>query len=178
MFCHSCGNELPEKAKFCPKCGTEAVVKKIEKNSEIKSSNKVSKGYRGLPSERLVQGTKGFKPMSRNKVLVALLAFAIIIVGVQVFGDGNGSSSGDYSNYNDYNDYDDYDGDDDDYRYEYKHEEHMVNCTSCSGSGKCHACDGSGKDTVFMGGTSYITHNCNSCIGSGKCRICGGDGKR
>ena len=197
MFCHNCGNELPKVAKFCPKCGTEAKVKKIEKNTGMKSSNKVSKGYQGSPSDSLVQVTRRFKEMSKNKVLVALLACAIIIVGVQVFGGGNGSNSGDYSNYNDgdgdgisgYDDKhfiihgsdfkdDDDDDDDDDYHYNYNHEEHMVNCTSCFGSGECNGCDGSGTDTVYVGGTSYLTHNCNYCNGSGKCRICGGDGKR
>ena len=158
MFCHNCGNELPKVAKFCPKCGTEAKVKIIEKNTG------------------LVQVTKRFKEMSRNKVLVALLVCAIIIVGVQVFGGGNDSNSGDYSNYSNYSNYND--DDDDDYHYNYNHEEHMVNCTSCFGSGECNGCDGSGTDTVYVGGTSYLTHNCNYCNGSGKCRICGGDGKR
>ncbi len=178
MFCHSCGNEVPEKAKFCPECGTEVIVKKVEKKVEARAPKNVSKVYKEAPSDNLVRATQNFKGISRNKVLVALLAGAIIIVGVQVFGGGGSSSSGGYSN-DDYYDKDYQNNkDDDDYNYNYKHEEHMVTCTSCFGSGECNGCDGSGKDSVFVGGTSYITHNCNYCFGSGKCRICGGDGKR
>ena len=36
MYCGKCGNEISEKAKFCPKCG----YKIEENNSELKSKRK------------------------------------------------------------------------------------------------------------------------------------------
>ena len=181
MFCYSCGNELPKGAKFCPKCGTEAKVKKIEKNTGVKSSNKVSKGYQGLPSDSLVQVTRRFKEMSKNKVLVALLACAIIIVGVQVFGGGSSSNSGGYSNDDYYDrDYQNNSNDDNDYDYDYGslNNKSEMHCSSCSGSGTCRKCGGSGKDTVYVAGGTTTTSSCNYCYGSGRCRACGGDGKQ
>lgn len=42
MFCNNCGNELPENAKFCNKCGT--AVKIAENKTCLNCGNELPKG--------------------------------------------------------------------------------------------------------------------------------------
>ena len=89
MFCHSCGNEIPERAKFCPKCGAEVIEKRVEETV----SNKDRNVYQGSPADGLTQATNRFKEKSRNGLLAALVVCAVVIAGVQLFGGGSSSSS-------------------------------------------------------------------------------------
>ena len=181
MFCHNCGNEVPERAKFCPKCGVEVIVKKVEKSEDKKVGTRdFKKVSKATSSDNLVRTTSRFKGMQRNKILVALLAGVIIMVGVLIFGGGSSSSDG-YSN-NDYYDRDYQNNRDDDNDYDYNYgsldNKSEMHCPSCSGSGTCRKCSGSGKDTMYVAGGTTTTSSCDYCYGSGRCKSCGGDGKQ
>ena len=160
MFCHSCGSEVPEKAKFCPKCGTAVVEKKVEK--------KIDKVYQGTPTEGLTQAANRFKEKTRNVVLVALVVCAVIIAGVQMFGGGNSSSGGSSSGGS-------YSSDIFDHDYE---PPKVLDCLTCGGDGDCTTCNGYGTEEIYAGAGDYVTGTCRTCHGSRNCRTCGGSGKR
>ena len=162
MFCHSCGTEVPEKAKFCPKCGTEVVVRKVEN----KSSNKEEKGYQGSPSDNLTQAAGKLKEKSRNMLLAGLVACAVLIVGIELFGGGSSSpSSSSGSSSSSIFDHD----------YE---PPKVLDCLTCGGDGDCSTCGGYGHENVYAGAGDYVESLCRTCYGSGNCRTCGGSGKR
>lgn len=148
MFCHSCGSELPENAKFCPKCGAE----------------NVGKTYHGTPTDGLTQATNRFKEKSRNGLLAVLIVCAVIIAGVQIIGGGSSSSSGGS-----------YSSDIFDHDYE---PQKVLDCLTCGGDGDCNTCGGYGKENVYAGAGDYVSSLCRTCHGSGNCRTCGGSGKR
>lgn len=172
MFCHSCGNELPEKAKFCPKCGTEVIQKKIENKVEANSHKGEEKTYQGSPSDNLAQTAGKLKEKSRSMLLTGLVACAILIVGIQIFGGGSSSSSsssggsssgGSYSS--------------DIFDHDYEPPK-VLDCLTCGGDGDCNTCGGYGHENVYAGAGDYVESLCRTCYGSGNCRTCGGSGKR
>lgn len=165
MFCHSCGNELPEKAKFCPKCGTEVVEKKVE----IGTSKSENRKYQGSPTDGLTQAAHRFKEKSRNVVLAALVVCAIVITGVQLFGGGNSSSSEGSSSGGSYSS--------DIFDHDYEPPK-VLDCLTCGGDGDCNTCGGYGKENIYAGAGDYVDSLCRTCYGSGNCRTCGGSGKR
>ena len=170
MFCHSCGNELPEKAKFCPKCGTEVIQKKIENKVEANSYKSEEKTYQGSPSDNLAQTAGKLKEKSRSMLLTGLVACAILIVGIQIFGGGSSSSSSSLGN--------SYGGSSSsifDHDYE---PPKVLDCLTCDGDGDCNTCGGYGKENIYAGAGDYVDSLCRTCHGSGNCRTCGGSGKR
>ena len=66
MFCIKCGTQIPDEAKFCPKCG-QAVQGKEEEKLEKKIEKKSSK--------------QGEKSPVWKKILIALVAIAVIVAG-------------------------------------------------------------------------------------------------
>lgn len=38
MYCRNCGSEIPDEAKFCTFCGTEAVKPKVQTNESVDPS--------------------------------------------------------------------------------------------------------------------------------------------
>lgn len=190
-FCHNCGSEIPQGAKFCPKCGTQVL------HNETK---KVPKTRNKIDFKRI------FDMKDKKKRIIVIICLIIGIIAFVSNLNGVRSSRHSYDDYDynynvDKND-DDYDGvytvddkhfvidgsyfsddsddDDDDDGYNYGSLNHKaeIHCSSCGGSGRCRSCSGSGKDTVYVAGGTTTTNSCNYCYGSGRCRSCGGDGKQ
>ena len=66
MFCIKCGNQIPDEAKFCPKCG-QAVQGKEEEKLEKKIEKKFSK--------------QGEKSPVWKKIVTVLVAIVVIVAG-------------------------------------------------------------------------------------------------
>ena len=42
MFCHKCGNELPDGSKFCPSCGAQQISQNLQQDHNNQSGKRTS----------------------------------------------------------------------------------------------------------------------------------------
>ena len=42
MYCIHCGNPIPENSKFCPQCGKEQTISKVETKTEVTTQEVIS----------------------------------------------------------------------------------------------------------------------------------------
>lgn len=171
MFCHKCGNELPETAKFCPTCGTE-VLKKQQTSEKIHSLVKHKSKADGFRKEQTGIGQvplfKKIADIKQNGKKVLAVACIALVVVAAISGNGNnrsssssGSSSGSSSFFSDR-----------------KEPKKILDCLTCDGDGDCNTCGGYGRENFYAGAGDYVDAVCSTCHGSGDCRTCGGSGKR
>lgn len=108
MFCHNCGYELPDSAKFCNKCGT-----RLEQPKEQPVTVQ-----QAAPVQQVAVAEK--KPGSgKSKALIALIiVLAVLLVGaaaaIVVMLVNNGGDSNSHSSFGYSDDIDDVDEDDED----------------------------------------------------------------
>ena len=83
MFCHKCGNELPENSKFCPKCGTP--VENVSGNqNEPKSviDCAEAKALVGPAPKSNTANARTSRTKPINKRIVAVLVIVAAILGI------------------------------------------------------------------------------------------------
>ena len=155
MFCHKCGIQLAEKARFCQACGTP-VVSLSERNLVDTKKERVQKNHKNSSGSAML---KVF-----ILVLVVVVGFFKVqnIVGYFDVGGADSSSSSGYS------------------VSVGKHREpkKVLDCLTCGGNGDCPDCNGYGTQENYAGAGDYVTSVCSTCHGSRTCRACGGSGKR
>ena len=74
-YCIRCGQELPESAKFCPKCGAP----KVEKKAEASPSSGISGTYSSNQTQSISYSAS--KPNGHNRGLIKLL----LVIGMVCF---------------------------------------------------------------------------------------------
>lgn len=171
MFCHGCGNELPETAKFCPKCGAEVVKRQtLEKkiHSFVKNEKKedFKKEQTGIGQVPLFKKIADIKQNGKKILAVACIAL-VVVVAISGNGNSNSSSSGSGSSSGSSSLFSD--------RSEPKK---ILDCLTCDGDGDCNTCGGYGRESFYAGAGDSVDAVCSTCHGSGNCRTCGGSGKR
>lgn len=83
MYCHKCGQELPDEALFCPACGAKSVTAEQEPAStasDISTPN--SSPTESSPLSQPPAGTPGPKSPSKKKVLIGVIAALVVVVAV------------------------------------------------------------------------------------------------
>lgn len=153
MFCHKCGTQIAENARFCQACGTPVVCLSEQSTTGIQKVRENRKS--GIGSVKM-------------KVLVLVLVVVVGFFKVQnivdyfgVGGSGSSSSTGSSVSVG-------------------KHWEpkKVLDCLTCGGDGDCPKCNGYGTQENYAGAGDYVTSVCSTCHGSRTCRTCGGSGKR
>lgn len=76
MYCHKCGNELPEQAGFCPVCGTKVDIGKEETAAE-KLTEQVPH-HDAIPQAPSAE--KPVRKKSRKGLVIGLLATLLVVV--------------------------------------------------------------------------------------------------
>ena len=155
MFCHKCGTQLAENARFCQACGTPVVSLSKHNTADIKKE-KVRK------NRNIVAGSIKLKVFIL--VLVVVVGFFKVQNVIGLFGVGGSDSSSSGGSYVSVG----------------KHREPLkvLDCLTCGGDGDCPKCNGYGTQENYAGGGDYVTSVCSTCRGSRNCRTCGGSGKR
>lgn len=149
MFCYNCGNELPEGAKFCFKCGTA-----VGDNDGI-----VHKKARAATRER----KKNLRiVVAASLVILVLFVVQSLIGGIGSSGSSSSSSGSSFSSIFDHH-------------YE---PSKVLDCLTCGGDGDCPKCNGYGTQSNYAGAGDYVDSVCSRCHGSRTCPTCGGSGKR
>ena len=171
MFCHNCRHELPKGAKFCPKCGTEILIKQETKRKNASTlsfiikknrKNTQKKEQTGLGQVPLFRQITNMKQNAKRILVIAGAALVLLVMfsnsGSTDSGGNSGGSSSFFSN-----------------RTE---KPGILDCLTCDGDGDCNTCGGYGRENFYAGAGDYVDAVCSTCHGSGNCRTCGGSGKR
>lgn len=83
MYCHKCGQELPDEALFCPACGAKSVTAEQEPASTASNiSTPNSSPTESSPLSQPPAGTPGPKSPPKKKVLIGVIAALVVVVAV------------------------------------------------------------------------------------------------
>ena len=155
MFCHKCGTQLAENARFCQVCGTPVVS--LSEHTPVDTQK-----------ETVRKNRKNAGSSVKLKVLVLVLVVVVgffkvrNITGYFGVGGSDSSSSG---------------GSSVSVGKPYERKK-VLDCLTCGGDGDCPKCNGYGTQENYAGAGDYVTSVCSTCHGSRTCRTCGGSGKR
>lgn len=81
MFCHKCGNELPDEAKFCPKCGVKLTGDDMKQQTVASTSDDPIKQMQQQSQAVVVKTPKKKKS---GKLLIGLGAAVIAIIAAVI----------------------------------------------------------------------------------------------
>jgi len=86
MFCHKCGNKLPEDAVFCNKCGVKTVISDTEQQTPAEAATpRMSDAQNNGPEP---------KKSKKLPIILAVIAGFIILIAIAISqGDGSGNTS-------------------------------------------------------------------------------------
>jgi len=155
MFCHKCGTQLAEKARFCQACGTPVVS--LDKQTPAGTQ-------RGKVQKNRSSGSSSLKLKAFILVMVVVVGFFKVQNVLGYFGGGgsdSGSSVGSSVSVG-----------------KHREPQKILDCLTCDGDGDCPDCNGYGTQENYAGAGDYVTSVCSTCHGSRTCRACGGSGKR
>lgn len=83
MYCHKCGQELPDEALFCPACGAKSVTAEQEPASTASNiSTPNSSPTESSPLSQPPAGAPGPKSPSKKKALIGVIAALVVVVAV------------------------------------------------------------------------------------------------
>lgn len=86
MYCTKCGNELPEDARFCGKCGASIQQGEDNKNTNEKGSANARRGLVNTIADSVVEKVSGIKTMAMSVEELTDLISSIYIDGVSEEG--------------------------------------------------------------------------------------------
>ena len=103
MFCHKCGNQLPENAKFCQKCGAKVLFEEAAQTSvENRRENDVvvkrstESASSNLENHQIQDNQENVFKKKKSKKLPIILGVTILVIAVAIFIALNWNGKVDY----------------------------------------------------------------------------------